>query len=57
MEIELPVLLCIKMFHPKVLIPEKNIIVGSNNVRMKKTFGIPPGPNLKEYFSKCSLSI
>jgi len=56
MEIELPVLLCIKMFHPKVLIPEKNIIVGSNNVRMKKTFGIPPGPNL-EYFSKCSLSI
>lgn len=35
-------LLRIKILHPKVLVPDKYVVVGRYNVRMQKTFGIPP---------------
>lgn len=42
-------LLCIKMLYTKILIPNKNVVIGSNNVRMQKTFGIPPWTNFQGF--------
>lgn len=35
-------LLSIKMLHPKIFIPNKDIVVRCHNVGMQKPFGIPP---------------
>lgn len=36
------ILLRIKVFHAKILVPYEDIIIRSNYVRMKKPLGVPP---------------
>lgn len=47
-------LLCIKMFYPKIFIPDKDIVIRRHDVRMQKPFGVPPMPRFME---KAGLSI
>lgn len=36
------VLFCVKMLYSKILVPHKYVVIGCHDVRMQKTFSIPP---------------
>lgn len=45
-------LLCIKMLHAKILIPNEDVVIRCHNVRVQKAFSIPPSTKFHDFMSK-----
>ena len=49
-------LLRIKVLHPKILIPHKNVVIGCNKVRVQKAIRIPPWLKFKDFKWKFNIT-
>jgi hypothetical protein len=43
-------LLCIKMLHPKVLVPDEYVLIRCHDVRVQKSLGVPPSGMCRNIF-------